>query len=312
MLYRTMGRTGLSVSLAGLGTGGPSQLGQSAGLAEAESHRLVRTALDLGINLFDTSPAYRQSEILLGGGLKGVDPDRYVLATKFPPTRDGKLREPGDLTASVEKSLRRLGVETIDVLQYHGVSLEEYGEVIDRFHGEAQRAQEAGKIRFIGITEAGEQDPEHAMLLRALHDDLFDTFMVKYGILNQSAEAEVLPLAAEQNVGVFVMASVRRSLRTPQEAVSRLNAFIDEGLLAIPRPKAEDPLGLGTLDQPAPGVTRAAYQFAAAHPAVSTLLVGTGNVDHLRTNVADILAPGLSPEQMSFLRETYGRLTWTA
>ncbi len=310
MIYRTLGRTGLEVSLAGLGTGGPSQLGQAAGLAAEESYRLVHTALDLGVNLFDTSPAYRHSEELLGGALKGVARDRYVLATKFPPTRQGALREPGDLTATLDESLRRLGVETVDVLQYHGVTPGEYAAVVERFHEEALRAQAAGKVRFLGITETAERDPEHTMLVRALNDDLFDTFMVKYGILNQVAEGEVLPLAEAHNVGVFVMASVRLSLRSPEEAVARLNHFIDEGLLDLPRPRVEDPLGLAALGEPAPGLTRAAYQFAAAHPAVSTLLIGTGNAGHLRTNVADVLAPGLSPAQMAHLRQAFGSLAW--
>lgn len=313
MIYRTLGRTGLKVSLAGLGTGGAARIGQSAGIPPEESQHLVRAALELGINTFDTSPSYGGSEELLGAALKGIARDRYVIATKFQPHEGNMLRkDPEALTVQLEQSLRRLGVETIDVLQYHGIAAHEYSETIERFHPVALRAKRAGKVRFIGITETVARDATHQMLVQALNDDLYDAFMIKYGILNQSAEREIYPLAVEHNVGVFVMASVRTSLRNPAEAVACLNQFIDRGLLPVPRPTLDDPLGLAAVSRPVPSLTRAAYQFAAAHPAVSTVLVGTGNQAHLRANVADITAEPLGAPHMDYLRRTYGGLAWTA
>lgn len=312
MQYRTLGRTGLRVSLAGLGTGGASRIGQAAGLSVQESHRLVRTALDLGVNILDTSPGYADSEELLGGALDGVPRDSYVIATKFQPGWKTLEDDPEALTRSVEKSLRLLRVDAIDVLQYHGVKTHEYRQVVERFHPILLRAQEAGKVRYLGITATAAGDPENEMLPMALEDDLFDCLMAKYGILNQSATKTVFSMALERNVGVFVMAAVRRSLRNPDEAVGQIESFIDEGLLSIPRPGLDDPLALGSVGQPVPMLTRAAYQFAADPEAVSTVLIGTGNVDHLKSNVADIVGPRLTDEQFQFLRETYGRLTWNA
>lgn len=315
MQYRTLGRTGLRVSLAGLGTGGASQIGQATGRTVAESHRLVRTALDLGINIFDTSPNYRNSEELLGGALEGIPRDRYILATKFPPKprgSDALYEDPEALMHVLEQSLKHLRVDTIDILQYHMVYPNEYRAVIDRFHPIALRAQEQGKVRFLGITETVAGDPTHEMLPMALAEDLFDVLMVKYGILNQRAKEKVLPMARERNVGVFVMASVRTSLRNPAEAVAHISRFIDEGLLDIPKPSLDDPLGLGRVGEAVPSLTRAAYQFAAAPEAVSTVLIGTGNEEHLRANVADILGPRLSEAQLAYLRKTYGRLAWSA
>jgi aryl-alcohol dehydrogenase-like predicted oxidoreductase len=75
MKYRTLGRTELRVSVMGVGTGGPSNFGQSTGVPEEESARLVSRALDLGINFFDTSAAYRESESILGRALDGVRRD---------------------------------------------------------------------------------------------------------------------------------------------------------------------------------------------------------------------------------------------
>lgn len=313
MDYRTLGRTGLRVSIASLGTGGPAKLGQAVGLSVAESHRIVRTALDLGINLFDTSPAYGRSEELLGGALKGVPRDRYILATKFQPKEGDTVKtDTGALMEQLEHSLRRLGVDAIDLLQYHGVEPEIYRQVIDRFHPEALRAQEAGIVRFIGITETVIGDPTHGMTPLALEEDLFDTMMVHYGILNQLAAKKVLPLAQKRNVGILAMAPVRTSLRNSAEATARINQFIDQGLLSIPRPQPDDPLGMGAVGEPVPGLTRAAYRFAAAHEAVSTVLIGTGNLDHLKANVADLLGEKLSPAQLDYLRRTYGRLAWNA
>ncbi|MGI6368308.1 MAG: aldo/keto reductase [Anaerolineae bacterium] len=310
MLYRTLGRTGLQVSLVGLGTGGPSQLGQSTGRSADESYAVVRAALDLGINILDTSPAYRSSEQLLGEALVGVPRDRYILATKFNPGRVAPDAGPDAFTAQLEDSLRYLRTDYIDVLQYHGVAPDAYRSIIDRFHPAALRAQEQGKIGYIGITETMGTDVRHEMLEMALQEDLFDTFMVHYGILNQLAENRVYPLAQARNVGVFVMGPVRMSLRTPEEAVARLTYFIQQGWLDIPIPSAEDPLGMAHVSEPTRDLTRVAYRFAAAHPAVSTMLVGTGNPEHLRHNVEDVLSGTLSEDELAYLRHTYGTLAW--
>jgi len=314
MQYRPLGRTGLSVSLVGLGTGGASRLGQGTGRSAAESHRVVRAALDLGINILDSSPSYGGSEELLGQALEGVPRDRYILATKFQPHEGQALwDDPHELDRQLENSLRLLRVEAVDVLQYHGVTLAEYRQVLDRFHERALRAREAGKLRHIGITETAAGDPTHEMLAQALQDDLFETIMVKYGILNQAAARRVFPLAQEHQVGVLIMASVRTSLRTPEEALARLSEFDSRGELPSGGPRgADDPLGLAAIGEPVPSLTRAAYQFAAHPAAVSTVLVGTGNVEHLRQNVADMLAEPLSAAQLGYLRRAYGHLAWNA
>lgn len=82
MEYRRLGRTNLDVSLLGLGSGGPSQLGQRSGVPESEVYTLVDTALGLGINLIDTAAAYRESEAILGRALKGKPRESYVVCTK--------------------------------------------------------------------------------------------------------------------------------------------------------------------------------------------------------------------------------------
>jgi aryl-alcohol dehydrogenase-like predicted oxidoreductase len=312
MEYRRLGRTGLNVSLAGLGAGGSSRLGLATHRTADESHRVVHRALDLGINCFDTSPAY-SSEALLGDALQGIPRDRYVLATKFQPHQGrALLAEPEALMRQLEDSLRYLRVDYVDVLQYHAIAPDEYATVLERYHPLALRAREQGKVRFLGITETVVTDQEHAMLAAALPQGIWDTCMIKYGILNQSAEREAFALAEKHDVGVFIMAAVRTSLRSDEEAVRHIRQFIAEGLLDRPVPSADDPLGLGSVGQGIPSLTRAAYQFATLPAAVSTVLIGTGDAAHLEANVADMFAPPISPEQVAYLKRTFGSLAWYA
>ena len=119
MEYRRFGRTELQVSAIALGSGGPNRFGQRTGIPEADIHRLVRHALDLGINLFDTSPGYGDSELILGRALAGVARDRYHLSTKVvidDAVAGGHPAPVEQVIASVEASLRRLGVDHVDVL----------------------------------------------------------------------------------------------------------------------------------------------------------------------------------------------------
>src|SRR4030088_1693585 len=109
MHYRTLGRTGLQVSLLGLGSGGASRLGQRYNLSTRETERLVKRALESGVNLIDSAPSYSQSEALLGEALSCVPREQYVLCTKFQPHAAGNaLHSPADLRASLEQSLRAL------------------------------------------------------------------------------------------------------------------------------------------------------------------------------------------------------------
>jgi L-galactose dehydrogenase len=92
--YRRLGRTNLRVSILGLGSGGKSQLGQAHGMAQDQITPIVRRALDLGVNIIDTSPDYANSEALLGTALADVPRDSYVMCTKFWPVRNEPSGQP--------------------------------------------------------------------------------------------------------------------------------------------------------------------------------------------------------------------------
>jgi len=121
MEYVTLGRTGLRVSVAGLGCGGFSRLGLGTGKSEGEAVALVRQALDLGVNLLDTAAVYG-TEGTVGQAIKSVPRDSVVIATKaWIPRREGRCAAEHAVT-SLDNSLRQLGTDYVDIFQLHGVS----------------------------------------------------------------------------------------------------------------------------------------------------------------------------------------------
>ena len=307
MKYRTLGRTQLKVSVASLGTGGPSRLGQKTHADERRSHQVVNRALELGINLFDTAANYSDSEAILGRALKGVARDSYLLATKFSPdpNEDGQIIGPTELVQSCERSLERLQVDTIDIFQFHGVLPGNYTEVVERLYPTAQRLQEQGKVRFLGITEYFYHDVEHKMLDLALVDDVWDTIMVKYGILNMLAEKSVLPTAREKSVGVMNMSPVRVKMTRPDQLRGVLASWKEKGLIPPDCLPDENPFGF-LVKGDVESAVQAGYKFGIGHPAVDTLLFGTGSIEHLEENVQTILGSGLEDDDVATLHDIFG------
>jgi L-galactose dehydrogenase len=313
MEYRRFGRTGLQVSVLGLGTGGPSQLGQGSGVAEADAQRVVRRALDLGINLIDTAADYRQSEAILGRALQGVPRDAYVLCTKFNPLRNRTTQRSGDealktepeLAESLERSLQRLQIDAVDVFQLHGVPPDWYDRVRDRFVPAARRLQQQGKFRFLGLTETFALDDQHETLARGLADDLYDTMMVGYNLLTPLPEAHVLPEARRRDVGILVMCAVRRAIARPEKLEALIADLKARGELPAAALPDQNPLGWLVRDG-VDSVVAAAYKYAAGHSGVSCVLTGTANAHHLEQNAAAVLGPPLPAADRQRLAALFG------
>lgn len=312
MQYRTLGRTGLRVSLVSYGSGGARKLGQNIGMTSAEQDGLVQHCLDVGINLFDTSEAYGNSEEILGRALSasGVARDSYVLATKCRyKTPDGKLRNPVDIATSIDNSLRRLQTDCVDVMQFHVLNSADYFDVVKHHYPVLKRAQEQGKIRFIGFSEhfMGEGDHKSVTLALRSHPELWDTIMLKYGILNMYADKEALPLAIKHNVGIINMAVIRVKLPSPELLQQQIATWKAQGKIGSDDLPDDNPLDWLVHDD-VESVVDAGYKFAADHPAISTVLTGTSSIKHLDDNVRVLESPTLSAEDSARLRRVFGEI----
>ncbi len=300
-----LGRTGLEVSVAGLGCGGHSRLGQRTGSTEDESVRLVQRAVDLGVNYIDTARAYGTEEIV-GRAIAGRR-DEVVLSTKAHPADGEGPLGPAALRESVELSLRRLGTDRIDVFHLHGVNSATYAHCRDELVPELVRLREAGSLRFIAMSEAFGADPGHAMFELAAADDCWDVVMVGFNLLNQSARARVLPWTTEHDVGVEVMFAVRRALSSPDELRRVVAELATDGYLAAGELDPDDPLSFLVHDD-CSSVVEAAYRFVRHEPGCHVILSGTGNPAHLEENVASINGPPLPAQDAERLRRVFGAI----
>ncbi len=203
MPQRTLGRTGQKVSRVGLG-------GYHIGIQhdEQESIRIIRTAIDSGINFLDNCWDYNrgESEVRMGKALKDGYREKVFLMTKI----DGQKKDPA--AKQIDESLRRLQVATIDLVQFHEIIRMGDPDIIFGPNGAieaALAARQAGKIRFIGFT--GHKDPDiHLKMLHTAfhHDFTFDTVQMPVNVMDahfKSFAQKVVPVLVEHQIGVLGM-----------------------------------------------------------------------------------------------------------
>jgi aryl-alcohol dehydrogenase-like predicted oxidoreductase len=253
-------------------------------LSEAEATRFVQEALDLGINLIDTAPAYWHSEEYLGKALRGRRQD-VILATKVGEHCDRSgSRYDYSYQATlqfVDQSLQRLATDYIDLIQIHSASIEvlERGETLAAL----QKAKEAGKVRHIGMTGGVRE------CARALEIGGYETVQVPYNLLNLAAESQVFGLAQRSNAGVLIMRGLAGGKLSPK------NVNLADESLRAKIASFEKFVGDGC----AKDLIHLAIGYILATPAVSSILVGTRKTEHLKKGIAaamDPLAPRLLEE----------------
>ncbi|MGZ8202690.1 MAG: aldo/keto reductase [Burkholderiales bacterium] len=210
MKYRRLGKNGPQVSAISHGRGAvPVKFGDPL---EAEFNSAVARALDLGVNLFDSSDAYwgTRHEVLLGRALKGRR-DHALVATKFgnidlPDGRKGTNGRPDYVFECCHASLRRLGVETIDIYYLHRV---DPNVPIEETVGAMAQLISQGKVRFIGICEAAART-----LRRAYREHPITVLQTEYSLWCRDVEAEILPACRELGIGYVAYAPLGRGLLT--------------------------------------------------------------------------------------------------
>lgn len=306
MEYNILGRSGLKVSVVGLGCGGPSRLGQRANKSEKESVSLVRQALDMGINILDTAEAYG-TESIVGRAVRDVPRDQVVISTKRIPPSPNTTNPDGELRRGLEQSLRKLRTDYLDIYHLHGITPEQYPYSLNTLAPALMKLREEGKIRCLGITEAFVPDSGHQMLHRAVDDGCWDVVMVGFNMLNQTARNLVFSKTLEKGIGVLVMFALRKALSRPSRLKQVVTELKQKGLVPSSC-NSESPLEFLTRDGNASSIPDAAYRYCRHEPGTHVILTGTGNPEHLRANVESLLKPPLPEEDLLQLRGIFGRV----
>ena len=286
------GKTGFEASKVGLGCGGQSRLGQRQGQSSADSVKVVREALDLGINIIDTAKAYETESIVAKALKEAGSPDAVFVSTKIPARPDATEKA---INGEIEERLKALETDCIDLLYLHGVPAAQYAEIRDRHLPVLEKAKEAGKIRFHGVTEQFEKDFAHAMLDDALRENEWDAVMVGFNLLNSSARTRVFPRTQSYGTAVQIMFAVRRALHDQAYLKEVIRGLVDDGKLREDFIDLENPLGFILESDEVESLPEAAYRYVLGEPGAEVILVGTGNVEHLRANVEAIRKGPLSP-----------------
>lgn len=285
MQYRVFGRTGLEVSTVSMGC---NRLGDP-GVAETQWPPLIERALELGVNLFDTSNSYNQgrSEAILGEVTKRA-PFQALIATKVGvpvetndfPNRQFSART---ILREVEDSLRRIQRDAIDLYMLHSPTVEQLAT--GDWRVAIERLEEQGKVRFFGVST-----DDHRSGIEAIRRGA-DFLQVDYSILDPSAEDELLPFAREHNVGIMIRMPLARGLLSGKFATGQ----------AIPpgqqwrRPRGKQlQLRLSRVEQlrflerPGQNLAQAAIRWTLCHPAVHCAIPGARTVSQLESNCAAV------------------------
>ena len=305
MDYTILGRTGLKVSVMGLGCGGPSRIGtgytKDQKNTKEESIALIQQALNSGINFIDTAEIYR-TEKIVGETIKNVNRESLIISTKKSTFRN---ITPEDVYKSFERSLKALGTDYIDIYHLHGVLPEDYENLYSEIVPTLLELRDQGKIRFLGITERFGSDTDHAMLRRALQDDVWDVIMVGFNILNQSASDLIFPITLEKNIGVLIMFAVRLALSRPKRLKEVIQSLIKKNQLDQNDINEEKPLDFLIHKDGAINSVDAAYRFCRYEPGPHVILSGTGNSDHLKSNIESFSRPPLPEIDVEKLKKIF-------
>jgi L-galactose dehydrogenase len=282
--YRTLGNTGLRVSVLGFGA---SPLGGAFGpIDETEGIRAVHAALDLGVNFFDTAPLYgkTRSEIVLGQALRGIDRDRYYLSTKVGRYDTAEFDfSAGRVTRSVEESLQRLGVDYIDIIHCHDIEFVDLNQVIDEALPALRKVQEQGKVHFLSVS-GYPLKIFRSVMDRACLDVILS--YCHYSLNNISLAAFLLPYLKEKGVGVISAAPLSMGLLTDAGPPPWHPAPDNLKSACAAAARACSDLGLSIADL--------ALRYSLVEEGISTTLVGMGDVETVKRNVA---AVGRAPDE---------------
>ncbi|MFE3444256.1 aldo/keto reductase [Nocardia sp. NPDC059180] len=295
MQYRTLGRTGVQVSVLALGA---MNFGTAGRTGQHEATAMVDAALDAGINLIDTADWYSrgESEEMVGTAIAGRRDD-IVLATKANMPMGDERNHRGSsrrwLVTELDNSLRRLGVDHVDLFQIHRWDPDTSDEETLSALTDLQRA---GKIRYFGSsTFPAYRIVQAQWAARENHLSRYVTEQPGYSILQRGIEAHVLPVTEQYGLGVLVWSPLASgwlsgAIRAGREITTSRSSFMPERFdLTVPanRAKMDAVEQLAAVaDEAGLTMIQLALGFVTGHPAVTSALIGPRTMDHLRSQLA--------------------------
>jgi len=294
MERRLLGRTGLKLPVLSFGA---SSLGQEfRKVTFDEALKSVRVALDCGLNFIDTSPFYGRgmSEVLLGVALRDVPRESYTLCTKL-----GRYDlQHFDFSAkrvaeSVDVSLHRLGTDHLDIVLCHDVEFVEMQQLVDATIPALRKAQQAGKVRFIGFSGYPQK------IFRFICDQTDVDCVLSYNqytLQNTRFADETVPYLKAKGIGVMNAGPFSARLLTNAPLPAWLKE--PETVKAAARKAAEVCRARGT------DIAKLALQFSCANPDITTTVAGSANPENIR-NWAKWIAEPIDRELLAEVLEIF-------
>ena len=306
MKFRKLGRTNLLVSEIGFGAWAISGRGYGP-TDDKDSIRALHRALDLGVNFIDTADIYGDghSEELIGRVLRERNDKEAIIATKFGWDfyRDGGIRsnlKRNYISFALEKSLKRLGREWIDIYQIHNskpddIERDNVYETLDEF-------KKQGKIRFYGVSAYYVEDG-----IEAIKTGKPDTIQIIYNIIEQEVEEKLFPLAIKNDIGIIAREPLASGLLTGKYNENSKfpktdhrhgwsKKFLEESARKVSR--------LKFLEKEGQTLIQAALRFSLSHKAVSVVIPGAKTINQVEENISAAEAE-LNPNELKRIRELY-------
>ncbi|MEV1330338.1 aldo/keto reductase [Micromonospora costi] len=295
MQYRTLGRTGVQVSTLALGA---MNFGAIGNTTQEEATAIVDAALDAGINLIDTADMYSngQSEDIVGKAIAGRRDD-IVLATKASMPMGDERNHRGSsrrwLVTALDDSLRRLGVDHVDLYQIHRWDPDTSDEETLAALTDLQRS---GKIRYFGSsTFPAYRIVQAQWAARDHHLSRYVTEQPSYSILQRGIEAHVLPVTEQYGMGVLAWSPLASgwlsgAVREGRPITTNRSTFMPQRFdTTIPANRARlDAVErlAAVADDAGLTMIQLALGFVTVHPAVTSAIIGPRTLDHLRSQLA--------------------------
>jgi aryl-alcohol dehydrogenase-like predicted oxidoreductase len=315
MLYRRFGRIGWQVGEVGYGMWGiAGGTGGWSGADDGTGNEALQLAVDIGCNFFDTAWIYGRghSEKLLGGLIRRNPGKKLYVATKippkdrnWPPPKGARLEDifPADhILEYTHKSLENLGVERIDLMQFH--VWEDAWANDERWQKPIEQLKAQGKLEAVGIS-INRWEPTN--VVKALDTGLIDVVQVIYNIFDQAPEDELFKICQKKDIGVIARVPFDEGTLTGMltkdtkwpEGDWRNSYFVPENLI----PSVERADKLKKIVPKGMTLPELALRFILQHPAVSTVIPGMRKISHVRSNLTVSDGRRLPPELMAELRK---------